>query len=82
MRMRSSACVALGLAALAALAPHGVTVQQVLDCVEVKVSGLESALKSATGRKGKGLTELFNSTLTEAGCLEMKQNAPSLKRTS
>lgn len=66
--------------ALEAVAPHGVTVEQVLSCVEIGVGALEAEFRKATGLTWKKTTERLNEALTAAGCLEFKQNAPSLQR--
>lgn len=67
--------------ALEAVTPHGVSVDDVLSCVTVKTGELEEKFKAATGFKGKTLTAEFNAALEGAGCLELKSNEPSLKRT-
>lgn len=52
-----------------------------IKACKVSVADLEKLHKEATGGKGKAHREAFEAALTSAGCLELKQNRPSITPT-
>lgn len=52
-----------------------------IKACKVSVADLEKLHKEATGGKGKAHREAFEAALTAAGCLELKQNRPSITPT-
>lgn len=61
-----------------AVGTHGLSKFAFLDCVEVKKGKLQSSIKSKTGKNGKELDAIMDSILD--GCVEEKQNKPSLAK--
>jgi len=56
----------------------GGTPEQFMKCVNVKKTQLKEQVSAITGARGKALDKAIG-TMTE-GCVEVKQNAPSIER--